>query len=331
MRKKCKVCGAPLDQEKCDYCGTDHSSGSSMASSDAISSSTATSDFNSLAGNSLDFDQSQDLSQTFNQQPNNNLAQNYNNGPQNYRDTYNYNQQPKRSKAPWIIGIGVSILIVVVAIFLFFFTRRFIPYGTHADSPLLGEWNNGRGSIFLLVFNEPNSVEFLEDGTVNIFEGNRRRTVSWEPGANNTFRADGSRFRFEITANDQLIITDSWNDDWRFDAVVYVPEPTAPEVDEIQDLVELTEENIVGRWNWDSNRRLYYRFYADGTGTRNFSDEIETFQWNLVDGSLHLIFEDIAMWGVAFEMWSTSFDGEVMTLDSMQAENLIFNYIFVGE
>ena len=84
------------------------------------------------------------------------------------------------------------------------------------DSPLVGAWDQGDGDLFLLIFGEADSVEFLEDGFVIISQNDESHTVNWRPGgAENTFSAAGAAFVFEID-NEMLTITDAAGDSWTF-------------------------------------------------------------------------------------------------------------------
>ena len=317
MKKKCKVCGAPLNHERCEYCGTNHET--SEQSNPETTHHLPNNDVPSNDLSEFGFDSPDDLAQTFNSDP-----QTQHHGQMQYFDP----RPPKKSNTGLIIGIVSAVVIAIVAGALFFNSISFTPYGTHADSPLLGTWENGRGSMFLWVFGEADSVEFLENGTLRMIENGRVQTATWVPGANGTFRANRSRFRYSINDNN-LVITDSANDDWRFDRVVEAE--VVPENDDISNENEIyfSEADLIGVWEWDSNNNYFYRFNADGTGYRDF-EGIEAFEWFMMNGELHLEFEVDVFFGVDYEMWRITFDNNIITLDSLQG-NIIYNYIFAGE
>ncbi|MCL1990079.1 MAG: hypothetical protein FWG67_04230 [Defluviitaleaceae bacterium] len=83
------------------------------------------------------------------------------------------------------------------------------------DSPLLGRWDNGQGPFFLWVFEESDTVEFFENGTVIRTQGDISETLIWRPGATGHFSADGLAFTYFIQ-DGQLIITDIDDDSWFF-------------------------------------------------------------------------------------------------------------------
>ena len=136
---------------------------------------------------------------------------------------------------------------------------------------------------------------------------------------------------------------------------IYIPEPAAIE-----------ESDLVGTWAWNLDAEYTYRFYADGTGRRGYiidsldevmdelvadlgqrfvdqmlesmgEDEffellleelgVEAFEWEILNEVLYLDFEFVALFGVAHEEWIATIDGNVLTLVSRQADDLIYSYI----
>jgi len=154
-----------------------------------------------------------------------------------------------------------------------------------ADHELLGTWENGEGNRFLWVFDEPDVVEFREDGTLVITGGRNSGTVDWEPGAENgTFTADGRSFTYRISG-DRLTITDSARDDWSFDREGTGRssstnndrnnnEETRPSRESSNEVSEL-----VGEWNWLGTH--YWTFDADGTG---YQFGVGDFTWTSNNG-----------------------------------------------
>jgi len=105
--------------------------------------------------------------------------------------------------------ILISAFSLLIAGLLWFFYN-------HSRESLLGTWENGRGAIFLMVFDEADSIEFLESGTITIVQEDSQRYVDWESDAPGIFIADGEQFSYSIS-NDILVITDVWDDYWTFD------------------------------------------------------------------------------------------------------------------
>ena len=162
------------------------------------------------------------------------------------------------------------------------------------DSELLGYWEQGDGQVFLWVFNQADSVEFLVDGTLIITENGQRTVVEWEPTEPGAFTADGDSFTYLI-ARDILTITDSSNDSWSFyregtaPIIEEVEDEEDEEVDEDEDEDEDEEDEdededetatgsnetaLIGEWNFIGT--LWWTFNADGTG---YLEGIGDFTW----------------------------------------------------
>jgi len=180
MRKKCKVCKALLDNERCSSCGAYNGIQPSSQSVD-LNEDIPTSD---IPG----FDMTPELDDT---------------------DTTMLLRKPERLNPALIF---VIIFALSIASFLWFFLIN------RPQELLLGAWENGRGSIFLVVFAEADSAEFLENGTIIITQEGSRRSLNWESIAPNTFIADGEQFSYSING-DILVITDRWDDNWTFDRI----------------------------------------------------------------------------------------------------------------
>jgi len=191
MRKKCKTCGAPLTSERCDYCGTNF--GPKRASAEDVVNAP-----------------SHAIPSTVVETPS---------------KEYDHMLMDAKGFNPAII-VGIVAAVVILGGLLFFFIRS----GNHDsvtyrvdhevlinESELLGYWGNGSGPIFLWVFDEADSVEFLEDGTVIIIQlDGHRQIVNWTPTGPGAFTAGGETFTYLVNGN-VLTITDSAHDDWRFE------------------------------------------------------------------------------------------------------------------
>ena len=91
-----------------------------------------------------------------------------------------------------------------------------------------------------------------------------------------------------------------------------IPEPPAVQHDSA----------LFGTWDWDLNDGYTYVFNADGTGSRGFPGEIDTFEWS-TEGDDHLIIGS----GLMAESWTFTVVGDMLTIDSRQVPGLIFSYI----
>ena len=78
---------------------------------------------------------------------------------------------------------------------------------------------------------------------------------------------------------------------------------------------------LVGTWSWNLDSGFVYNFYGDGTGTRGFDDEIESFTWETSGDHLviRLPFMD--------ESWTFSINGIMLTIDSRQVAGMAWRYI----
>jgi len=192
MEKECQACGAVLISESnnyCSYCDAE------------IEPSEATINPNTLDSEPVPIQFSTSMS---------------------YYGEPEKPQKPKKKTLKVILITAGAILGTLLVLFIALVVisllqgRNFVHYGSPSTSPLLGTWENGRGNIVLFVFGGPDAVEFRENGTIRIIEGENTQIVDWETGANGTFRADAFIFSYSIDGN-YLIIIDSWNDVWRFD------------------------------------------------------------------------------------------------------------------
>ena len=78
---------------------------------------------------------------------------------------------------------------------------------------------------------------------------------------------------------------------------------------------------LVGSWAWDLYSGFVYNFDADGTGTRGFTGEIESFTWESMDD--HLL---IRLWN-ADESWTFFINGDLLTIDSRQVPGVMWRYV----
>ena len=203
------------------------------------------------------------------------------------------------------------------------------------DSALLGYWENGSGRIFLFVFNRADSVEFLANGTVIITENGARNTVDWMHTGPGAFTADGRQFTYSISGG-VLTITDSANDDWVFDrgediAIIDggdVDTDTDESTDDSNatvnnDVIGISNSDLVGTWEWDSNNDFIYIFNVDGTATRGFSRSRIDFEWEIIEGSILNMYI-----GNHTEQWEAVIENGVLTISNLNDSN-VWSYIRV--
>jgi hypothetical protein len=87
------------------------------------------------------------------------------------------------------------------------------------------------------------------------------------------------------------------------------------------------DETLLGLWRWDDRGDFTYVFNADGTGTRGFSDETETFRWAASGVNLNLN-RDARDEYRRDERWTFVIDGDVLTISSRQEQGMVYSYIF---
>ena len=296
MKKKCKVCGALLDNERCNYCGTSYGSVKQTTAEDIINSK-------SVASNSR-----------------HGFLDSFNDGT-----TYPEHSQPtpmsmeiKRSNPAIIVGIVVAIAIAIGAGAWFisnFSSDSYLEqYDSSQEATLLGAWGNGRGPVFLMVFGEADSVEFLENGTVIIVQDGSRWTVNWESSAPGSFEVEGEQFTYSIDG-DTLILTDSWNDDWTFERTGSI----------ITNLIDnddpLSVTDIVGTWIWNFDDDFIYIFNIDGTAVSGFSDLPFDFNWELGnDNTIYMHF------GSFTQRWTAAVEDDTLTLAHLDGHE-VWQYV----
>ena len=78
---------------------------------------------------------------------------------------------------------------------------------------------------------------------------------------------------------------------------------------------------LVGTWIWNDDDSFVYVFEANGRGSRGFTGNIYTFDWELAPGSI-LVLSD----GPFSERWLYTIDGDVLTISSMDTPGTIFSY-----
>ena len=238
-------------------------------------------------------------------------------------------ETPKTFNNSLIIGIVVTFVVAfMVAVgFLLFMNARSQDSGGASNRPasteentLIGTWGNGRGMMHLLVFRHADYVEFLEDGTLIIINGESRWASEWEHVGAGAFIADGERFGYTIEG-DTLTLTDSWEDDWAFERIDEM------KVDFIPPNATLDETDLIGAWDWDLNRDVIYYFNEDGAGSvRSINSRSESgFDWEIIDGNTILMhFADET------QHWAGQVENNVLTLADLESYN-IWQYLRINE
>ena len=85
---------------------------------------------------------------------------------------------------------------------------------------------------------------------------------------------------------------------------------------------------LIGTWAWDGDDSFVYIFNADGTGRRGFPFTMTDFTWSTNGSQLNInLAGSTFLFGVRNEHWAFSIVDDVLTIDSLQAYDLVFSYI----
>ncbi|MCL2577598.1 MAG: DUF5640 domain-containing protein [Defluviitaleaceae bacterium] len=87
------------------------------------------------------------------------------------------------------------------------------------------------------------------------------------------------------------------------------------------------DEALIGTWRWDDYGDFSYVFYADGTGFRGLSSDIETFSWS-VKGTRLNIDRDTQDGFLRNERWTYTIDGDTLTIVNIHEEDRKYSYIY---
>ena len=79
--------------------------------------------------------------------------------------------------------------------------------------------------------------------------------------------------------------------------------------------------DVVGTWEWDYDDSYKLIYNADGTGSRGFTGEIDSFEWFNADDRI------VVNGGTVYEeLWNYSISDDVLTIDSRQVAGMIYSY-----
>jgi len=270
MRKKCKVCNAKLSNQRCDFCGTIHNKKKQQVSLEEIANSNNWEVKNSVENMS----QPTSMEQIEKQRKKNQIKM-------------------RLILRLILLIIGISAFIIVLFVIE---DLRFTP-SDRADSPLIGTWGGGDGS---LIFNQVDSIHFLEDGTafttrIDVYDTMFRSY--WEAGTAGFFRFNGDIFRYSVSG-DSLTIGSR-------DNRAYYRERRTREFER-----GTHPEELVGVWHGSDT----WIFNADGTGYRESFGDVE---WVVVNDELRFL-SPLQRW--TFSILDDNLSVENPTNNQIQAE-----------
>jgi hypothetical protein len=88
------------------------------------------------------------------------------------------------------------------------------------------------------------------------------------------------------------------------------------------------ESQIVGTWAWDEGPDFVYIFEEDGTGRRGIPTIEEAFLWSKEGDQLNITLQgDLPPLVLRDERWTFTIEDDVLTLESLQVEDMVFRYI----
>lgn len=85
----------------------------------------------------------------------------------------------------------------------------------------------------------------------------------------------------------------------------------------------LGQNELHGTWEWEDDSNFIYTFNTNGTGIRGFMDpmgtSMEAFDWEIIDESLHMEFDDESMFDLESESWDFTIEDDTLTLSKGNA------------
>jgi len=173
---------------------------------------------------------------------------------------------------------------------------------------LIGRWAWSSDMNFIHVFEE--------DGNGYLIFSNSEESFEWEFIDNElhmTFPYMTERWRVNF-GEELLVLSNLEADD---EIYIYTRW-----LGGVTNVVHASE--FVGMWSWDLDGTYIYVFEGDGTGTRGFSTETESFEWDFIDDELRMTFPHMT------ERWQPIIDNDVLTITSLQVRSMQFSYIRGG-
>ncbi|MCL2415264.1 MAG: hypothetical protein FWD01_00465 [Defluviitaleaceae bacterium] len=98
---------------------------------------------------------------------------------------------------------------------------------------------------------------------------------------------------------------------------------------ETENIIAETDNVLTGGWEWLQDSSYNYIFNDDGTGIREVPfprGGAQTFTWFASDGILHINLDFVLLGAVQNEQWTYIIDGDLMIMESLDVEGIIFQY-----
>jgi hypothetical protein len=185
------------------------------------------------------------------------------------------------------------------------------------DENLAGVWNWESDGAYVYMFHSDGTGERGFPETLDAF--------TWETRGSRLSISRERALRGEIR-------DESWTFEINEHGLTLTNSNRTPEDEEIQFtyLREITENNpaLAGTWSWDfeGGEAFTYVFNEDGTGTRGFPNEGDSFTWTANDSRLNILRDKAQRDEFRGEFWSLELDDGKLVITSLQIEEYSFAY-----
>jgi hypothetical protein len=159
-------------------------------------------------------------------------------------------------------------------------------------------------------------------------DGNGSRAIDGFGRENFTWTADSSRFHLsrEHAGTDE-IRNERWSFTLEADRLTITSRQDRSVIPRVYYRAPNQQDSaLVGTWAFEYYADWTYTFNADGTGSRSVTPQ-ENFYWSTYGGRLNINSTEL-YFGLEWEMWAFSINGDILTLDAMQAEETGGDWLF---
>ncbi|MCL2577599.1 MAG: DUF5640 domain-containing protein [Defluviitaleaceae bacterium] len=182
------------------------------------------------------------------------------------------------------------------------------------DENLFGEWLFNVDGTYTYVF--------YDDGTGERGFPETRHWFTWETRGE----------RLKISHEQRVARHEIQNEVWTFEIeedVLTITNNNNP-VEEIQFsyFTAIMENNpgLVGIWSWEESETFTYVFNGDGTGTRGFPGEDDSFTWAANDSRLNIFRDNPRRNEIRGELWTFELNNDRLVMTSLQQEDFTNSY-----
>jgi hypothetical protein len=110
-------------------------------------------------------------------------------------------------------------------------------------------------------------------------------------------------------------------------ALIYYIDQDAPDWFIKKYISNQNNHPLVANWSWDGNESWWYELFINSLGLRGFYGSETLFRWFIsYDEQIFIVIPDVDEYYNFVELWDYDIDGNVLTLTSMQVEDMEFRY-----